>query len=66
MREVAAFGREPKELYRPVTETEIAEYKLARKVREHGVRKEVQDMFEKLKASRDTSSGSSSLAAGGH
>ena len=38
MREVAAFGPEPKELYRPVTETEIAEYKLARKVRSRGLR----------------------------
>jgi len=65
MQEVAAFGRESKELYRPVTETEIAEDKLARKVRQRGLRKEVQEMSEKLKASRDTSSGRSSLAAGG-
>ena len=33
MQEVAAFGREPKEIKEPTTETEIAEYKLARKVR---------------------------------
>ena len=46
--EVAAFGRVPKELYRPVTETEIAAYKLARRVRQRGLRKEVQEMFEKL------------------
>ena len=39
MQEVAAFGREPKEIYRAVTETEIAEYKLARKVRSRGLRK---------------------------
>ena len=32
VREVAAFGREPKLIKEPVTETEIAEKKLARKV----------------------------------
>ena len=39
MQDVAEFGREPKELNDPATETEVAEQKLAREVRKHGLRK---------------------------
>ena len=50
MQDVAAFGRVPKEVKGPAIETEVTEEKLARKVRKRGLRKEAQEMFEKLKS----------------
>ena len=66
LQDVLEFGRLPKELKNPKTETEVAELKLALQVRKHKLRERAQEMLEKLKASRDTSSGSSPPAAGGN
>ena len=66
LQDVLEFGRLPKELKNPATETEVAEQKLAHQVRKRNLRQRAQEMLEKLKASRDTSSGSSSPAAGGN
>ena len=64
LQDVLEFGRFPKEVKNPETESEVAENKLARQVRKHNLRERAQEMLEKLKASRDTSSGSSPPAAG--
>ena len=66
LQDVLEFGRLPKELKNPKTETEVAELKLAKQVRKHKLRERAQEMLEKLKASRDTSSGSSHPAASGN
>ena len=57
-------GRLPKAFLNPATEAEVTEQRLAKRVRWHHLRERAQEMLEKLKATRDTASGSSSPAAG--
>ena len=47
-----------------LSQSEVAEQKLAHQVRTNNVRQQAQEMLEKFKASRDTANGSSSPAAG--
>ena len=64
LQDVLEFGRLPKEFNNPATETEVAEQRLAMRVRRHHLRERAQEMLEKSKTSRDTSSGSSPITAG--
>ena len=48
------FGRLPKELKNPTTEAEIAEYKLAKKIRKSALKDRVQKLFETPKESENT------------
>ena len=66
LQDVLEFGRLPKEFNNPKTESEVAEQKLAKQVRQRNLGDRAQEMLEKLKVSRDTSSGSSHLAASGN
>ena len=47
-----------------LSQSEVAEQKLAHQVRTNNVRQQAQEMLEKFKASSDTASGSLSPAAG--
>ena len=60
LQDVLEFGRLPKEFNNPATETEVAEQRLAMRVRRHHLRQRAEDMLEELKATRDTASASSS------
>ena len=66
LQDVLEFGRLPKEFNNPATETEVAEQRLAKRVRRHHLQERAQEMLEELKATRDTAGGSSSPAANGY
>ena len=50
LQDVLEFGRLPKEFNNPATETEVAEQRLARRVRKHHLRERAQEILEKLKS----------------
>ena len=53
MQDVRELGRRPKELKNPVSAAQLAEYKLARKVRKNKLKERVQDMLESLTRSQE-------------
>ena len=57
MQDVRELGRRPRELKNPVSAAQLAEYKLAVKVRKHKLKERVQDMLESLTITHETSSG---------
>ena len=61
LQDVLEFGRLPKELKNPATETELAESRLAYRLRWHHLRERAQKMLEELKATKDAASGSSAV-----
>ena len=62
LQDVVEFGRLPKGLENPATESEVAECQLANRVRKHHLGKRAQEMLEELKATNDTASRSSAPA----
>ena len=65
LQDVLELGRLPREFKNPATDTEVAEQRLARKIRRQHLRERAQQRLDEFKATKDTTNGSSSSAANG-
>ena len=57
--DVLKLGKLPKERKRPRTEAEVAETKLAKRIRKHHLKEEAQELVKRFKSRRDTADSAS-------